>query len=108
MTRLERSTISSPGLDQGQREHVKPLNLIVVTDGGMSPFYNAKNEKAELNVVFAHPIIARIRATAVNPSLDRGQLLGIAPVDDPESVIITCAKRVCSPKPLSEVADVIA
>ena len=35
MTRLERSRLTSPGLEQ-QNELVKPLNLIVVTDGGMS------------------------------------------------------------------------
>jgi hypothetical protein len=52
---------------------------------------------AELNIVFAHPVIARIRATTVNPSLDRTQLLGIAPVDDPESVLIACARRVSHP-----------
>lgn len=34
MTRLERSQITSPGLEAGQNEHVKPMNLIVVTDGG--------------------------------------------------------------------------
>jgi len=45
MTRLERSNITSPGLEQGQREHVKPLNLIVVTDGGMSPFHDSKRKK---------------------------------------------------------------
>lgn len=48
-----------------------------------------------LTEVFAHPVIARIRATAVNPALDRNQLLGIAPVDDPESVLVACARRVC-------------
>jgi hypothetical protein len=47
-----------------------------------------------LTAVFAHPVIARLRALAVNPALDRNQLLGIAPVDDPESVLIACAKRV--------------
>jgi hypothetical protein len=35
MNRLERSRMTSPGLE-GHSEHVKPLNLIVVTDGGMS------------------------------------------------------------------------
>lgn len=35
MTRLERSQMTSPGLEQ-QAELVKPLNLIVVTDGGTS------------------------------------------------------------------------
>jgi hypothetical protein len=35
MTRLERSQMTSPGLEN-QNELVKPLNLIVVTDGGMS------------------------------------------------------------------------
>lgn len=49
---------------------------------------------AELTVVFAHPVLARLRALAVNPNLNRSQLLGIAPVDDPESVLIACAKRV--------------
>ena len=34
MTRLERSQMTSPGMEQ-QTELVKPLNLIVVTDGGM-------------------------------------------------------------------------
>lgn len=37
MIRLERSRMRSPGLE-GQGEVVKPLNLIVVTDGGMSSF----------------------------------------------------------------------
>jgi len=35
MVRLERSRMTSPGLE-GRGEVVKPLNLIVVTDGGMS------------------------------------------------------------------------
>ena len=35
MVRLERSQMTSPGLE-GRGEVVKPLNLIVVTDGGMS------------------------------------------------------------------------
>jgi hypothetical protein len=35
MTRLERSQMTSLGLEN-QNELVKPLNLIVVTDGGMS------------------------------------------------------------------------
>ena len=39
MTRLERSRMTSPGLEQ-QNELVKPLNLIVVTDGGMSFIYS--------------------------------------------------------------------
>jgi hypothetical protein len=38
MVRLERSRMTSPGLE-GRGEVVKPLNLIVVTDGGMSPFF---------------------------------------------------------------------
>jgi len=102
MSRLERSQVSSPGLEQG---HVKPMNLIVVTDGGES-FLLLRNggtwanrtwelERGRgLTAVFAHPVIARLRALAVNPALDRNQLLGIAPVDDPESVLIACAKRV--------------
>jgi len=36
MVRLERSRMTSPGLE-GRGEVVKPLNLIMVTDGGMSP-----------------------------------------------------------------------
>jgi hypothetical protein len=36
MVRLERSRMTSPGLDEGRGEVVKPLNLIVVTDGGTS------------------------------------------------------------------------
>jgi hypothetical protein len=95
MTRLERSRISSPNeYGPGQSDFVKPLNLIVVTDGGMSSSYFLNVGYAEPAVVFAHPIIARVRAINVNPALDRNQLLGIAPVDDPESVIIACAKRV--------------
>ena len=39
MTRLERSRMTSPGLEQ-QHELVKPLNLILVTDGGMSFIYS--------------------------------------------------------------------
>ena len=35
MVRLERSRMTSPGLE-GRGEVVKPLNLIMVTDGGMS------------------------------------------------------------------------
>lgn len=98
MTRLERSQVTSPGLEQGQTEHVKPMNLIVVTDGGKSiPYFVfsiVSEGHAELTVVFAHPVLARLRALAVNPNLDRQQLLGIAPVDDPESVLIACARRV--------------
>lgn len=100
MTRLERSQVTSPGLEPSHLDHVKPMNLIVVTDGGESTFppqfteAQSKENLAELTIVFAHPILARKRGIAVNPALDRQQLLGIAPVDDPESVLIACAKRV--------------
>jgi hypothetical protein len=36
MGRLERSVLSSPALEGQEREVVKPMNLIVVTDGGGS------------------------------------------------------------------------
>jgi hypothetical protein len=58
-----------------------------------------------LTAVFAHPVIARLRALAVNPALDRNQLLGIAPVDDPESVLIACAKRVSKSLSMEHVAQ---
>nr|KIR46827.1 hypothetical protein I312_03718 [Cryptococcus bacillisporus CA1280] len=79
MSRLEAS--------QHTGEEVKPMNLIVVTDG-----------------VFAHPISARLRQLAVNPALTRAQLLALAPTDDPESVIITIARRLDRGQyPLSQV-----
>lgn len=42
MVRLERSRMTSPGLE-GRGEIVKPLNLIVVTDGGMSPLFRCRS-----------------------------------------------------------------
>ncbi|OXC68791.1 hypothetical protein AYX13_02717 [Cryptococcus neoformans] len=79
MSRLEAS--------QHTGEEVKPMNLIVVTDG-----------------VFAHPVSARLRQLAVNPSLTRIQLLDLAPTDDPESVIVTIARRLDRGQyPLSQV-----
>ncbi|EAL20866.1 hypothetical protein CNBE2270 [Cryptococcus deneoformans B-3501A] len=79
MSRLEAS--------QHTGEEVKPMNLIVVTDG-----------------VFVHPISARLRQLAVNPSLTRSQLLDLAPTDDPESVIVAIARRLDRGQyPLSQV-----
>jgi hypothetical protein len=49
MVRLERSRMTSPGLE-GRGEVVKPLNLIVVTDGGtslLSPLF-LETDRAEV------------------------------------------------------------
>ncbi|KAK8849640.1 hypothetical protein IAR55_004975 [Kwoniella newhampshirensis] len=75
MSKLERSQVVSPGSGV-PGEKVKPMNLIVVTDG-----------------VFSRPISARMRALASHSSLNRAELLAKPPTDDPESVLIACAKR---------------
>lgn len=93
MSRLEAS--------QHTGEEVKPMNLIVVTDGGKSLLKSnilcPSSWVVDTHQVFAHPVSARLRQLAVNPSLTRIQLLDLAPTDDPESVIVTIARRVSLP-----------
>ncbi len=68
MARLERQTISSTNETPSQGEgFVKPMNLIVITDGGV------------------------FRGGVPKDEIDNQ---GAAPTDDPESVIIATAKRV--------------
>ena len=60
MVRLERSVTMSPG---GEPETVKPMNLIVVTDGGE---YCRRRELADTDTVFSHPISTRLRNLRAN------------------------------------------
>ncbi|BEJ00399.1 hypothetical protein CcaverHIS631_0502560 [Cutaneotrichosporon cavernicola] len=69
MSRLEGSVAAGD-------EDVPSMNLIVVTDGA-----------------FAHPLAARLRFLAADPSLDRASLMDAAPTDDLESVIVSVARR---------------
>ncbi|CAK9781991.1 unnamed protein product [Cutaneotrichosporon oleaginosum] len=69
MSRLERSVATGD-------EEVPSMNLIVVTDGA-----------------FARPLVGRLRSLAADPSLDRTLLMDSAPTDDPESVLVSIAKR---------------
>jgi hypothetical protein len=87
MSRLELSTMASPG---PEAEVVKPMNLIVVTDGGESSLYS--NFPSEL-IAFALPVLSRLHQLSSEPTLNRTSLLAAAPTDDPESVLIACAKR---------------
>ncbi|KLT38709.1 hypothetical protein CC85DRAFT_298316 [Cutaneotrichosporon oleaginosum] len=42
---------------------------------------------------FARPLVGRLRSLAADPSLDRTLLMDSAPTDDPESVLVSIAKR---------------
>lgn len=79
MSKLERSTEAG--------ETVRSMNLIVVTDGGKS---REDAEKPLLTLAFSVPFLRRIRS--ISPD-ERAASLAAAPTDDPESVLITIAKR---------------
>lgn len=84
MTRLERSVASDTP------EEVAPMNLIVVTDGGKSL---SAHDRRTLTPAFLQPVGRRLKSLHYNPSLDRRSLLDLAPTDDPESVLVTIARR---------------
>lgn len=51
------------------------------------------DDGAELTPAFARPVTRRMKHLHYNPSLDRASLLSLAPTDDPESVLVSIARR---------------